>query len=582
MRERRNSASFVSDSTTTTSTIPMVVLTPESPTKELLSPGTRGGEVKTLFAPLPPRGCRKTLASSTGCCGGSAAASCVARTPRNAQSRQTEQAPPSNKYYILGKASNLTATCLDIDEDDLLNNNNNGSSSGNGTMMSEDEDTGSSSGSSSTGTGRSSLCSLSTTTLSHGELRLMQPDSASPVATTAFTTIRCKSITVAPGCAPRTSSTTSTIFSPVPSAPPPKHDCPEHPFRKVFAKRKEFYQTIGERKENFSSVNRLLWRKRHCTLCCADSRNCSKSPNITEHDVVTAAASEQQVLHHPVQPKSNRITLNANIEPFAPFTIQHDLDSGEGAVIEDNKDAAGSSSSDIVKFLNVAGGGGELSSDGKELRYAKSTINSEDGVESHLEVSVGVDGSSVVTTTRHKRLGSPSEFANTLRLGFDEDRKVLNIEQSTARSRPNSMLLPMLLQHKSNSAYCTQMAAEEGGSQTLNAPGGQAGTNFEQRYNSLPNWYGGRPPPEALFLNALAMSSPQNQQQQQNQMYKSHPADEEKRMAFTRGNDRPTFRAHLHGPNPRRVQSVLTRVASFITSALVCVESSSIPNKCFD
>ena len=87
----------------------------------------------------------------------------------------------------MGNSSNLTATCLDIDEEDLLNNNKNSSNSNDNEAVtvtaassSEDDD----------GSGSSSGFSLSTATLSHGELRLMQSDSAAPVATTAFTRIR--------------------------------------------------------------------------------------------------------------------------------------------------------------------------------------------------------------------------------------------------------------------------------------------------------------------------------------------------------------------------------------------------------
>ena len=86
----------------------------------------------------------------------------------------------------MGNSSNLTATCLDIDEEDLLNNNKNTNSNDNEAVTvtaassSEDDD----------GSGSSSGFSLSTATLSHGELRLMQSDSAAPVATTAFTSIR--------------------------------------------------------------------------------------------------------------------------------------------------------------------------------------------------------------------------------------------------------------------------------------------------------------------------------------------------------------------------------------------------------
>ena len=126
---------------------------------------------------------------------------------------------------------------------------------------------------------------------------------------------------------------------------------------------------------------RLLWRKRHCALCCADSRNCS-------------AKNHEQQQQQKAAPPPNRITLSANIEPFPPFTIRHDADSGRASIGQSEEaqeflcgpDQSGPFPGDVEK------GDMELTADGRELRYAKSTINSEDGVESHLEVSVGVDG----------------------------------------------------------------------------------------------------------------------------------------------------------------------------------------------
>ena len=140
-----------------------------------------------------------------------------------------------------------------------------------------------------------------------------------------------------------------------------------------FAIWKPCYQTISQRKENYSSVNRLLWRKRHCALCCADSRNCSEKNHKQQQQRALAAANK-------------KITLSANIEPFPPFTIRHDVESGRASIDGDAVQVAPS----VVD--NGGGENMELTADGKELRYAKSTINSEDGVESHLEVSVGVDG----------------------------------------------------------------------------------------------------------------------------------------------------------------------------------------------
>ena len=156
------------------------------------------------------------------------------------------------------------------------------------------------------------------------------------------------------------------------------HRSPEHPFRKLFAKRKEFYQTISQRKENYSSVNRLLWRKRHCALCCADSRNCSEKNHKQQQRALLS---------------NKQLTLKARIEPFPPFTIRHDAESGRASIDgSDGLNAVASASEVAAEVEPSVGENMELTADGKELRYAKSTINSEDGVESHLEVSVGVDG----------------------------------------------------------------------------------------------------------------------------------------------------------------------------------------------
>ena len=150
---------------------------------------------------------------------------------------------------------------------------------------------------------------------------------------------------------------------------------------------------------------------------------------------------------------------------------------------------------------------------------------------------------SVVTTTRHKRLGSPSENCSVMRLGIGEDgAKVLNIEQSQSsrraeqQPRPSSLFLPPPHLFKSNSAYCTQIPPEAAGSRF------EAAAPFEAApgYSSLPSWYGGlRQPPmlpllfleaaKALELESAAGAAPPQM------VYNSHPADEEKRLAFTRG-----------------------------------------------
>ena len=147
------------------STIPMVVLTPESPRT---SPSS---QVRTLFSPEG---------------GGGDNGAFDDQGQLGHYHGQNEGRSGGGGFFIMGNSSNLTATCLDIDEEDLLNNNNGNSNDNENEAVtvtatsSEDDD----------GSGSSSGFSLSTATLSHGELRLMQSDSAAPVATTAFTRIR--------------------------------------------------------------------------------------------------------------------------------------------------------------------------------------------------------------------------------------------------------------------------------------------------------------------------------------------------------------------------------------------------------
>ena len=145
---------------------------------------------------------------------------------------------------------------------------------------------------------------------------------------------------------------------------------------------------------------------------------------------------------------------------------------------------------------------------------------------------------SVVTTTRHKRLGSPSENCSVMRLGIGEDgAKVLNIEQSSRKEqhpRPSSLFLQPQQPHmfKSNSAYCTQ--------QMTSSPFGQFGQSAVPMmsapgYSSLPSWYGGLKQPPVMPMLFLEAAKALELEESQPVVYNSHPADEEKRLAFTRG-----------------------------------------------
>ncbi len=601
--------------------VPTVVLTKESPPPQarLSSPFPSDpdcGRVETLFSPDCPRQLTPT---------------CDVVDP-------TEEAK-GDDFLLLGNASSLTAVCLDVEpgprdvgdvgdvktvDEDLLNNN---LSPG----FDDDKQSVASSSMASSSTSSRASCSLSTTTLSQGELRLIRPggqeDDAeevnrprrrqrrSPlsVTTTAFTTISRDTVSVtnfdSEGGRPviTKTSTSSTIFWNNDNSTVARSNhynsnlCSENPFRKVFAKRKEFYQNIAEKESKVSSVNRLLLRKRHCAVCCAESRTCPTASR--EHKCANAATQSEDFVEDGGSGKGNdassssRLTLDADIQPFLPFTIRHDLllaDGGPGAASEIAlKDGAAglirspSSSSDLARRLLLqqgsaaAGCGGEglmLDPEGG-LHYAASAINSEDGVESRLEVSVGADGSSVITT-RHKRLGSPSEISNNsvvqvqVEEGGGKVVKIQHSQQKTTtssltqgeqRSRPrgllpnsasagslSGLLLPPGLlvdlasgsgRPRPSSAYCTQVSPALGTSSpwmTTQEQRQQLQQQYYPRYNSLPNM-DGRPPPPPLPVSLLANKGypttieDLEDEHQQGWAYNTHPADEEKRLAFTRG-----------------------------------------------
>ncbi len=572
--------------------------------------------------------------------------------PSQRQVEQEDSKTDDNNFLILGKTSSITAVTLDVEpvdkerEEDLLNNNAGGEDpygSGPSSLVSSS----SSCSSSSAGDG-GSRCSLSTTTLSRGELRLVQPrqddhdhDSGartSPlsVTTTAFSTLSQNTVSVT---SPPPSSeggdesdkvivtkttTSSTIFwnsnnnsvssSNSGSSHYNSNLCPENPFRKVFARRKEFYQSLASRESKVSSVNRLLLRKRHCAVCCAESRTCPAHGK--KQDCANAATQSEEVpVPVPEEKKedlSGRLTLDADIQPFLPFTIRGG--GGPGSEIALGDGSAGlirspSSSSDLARLLqqqqpSVGGGGEGLSVDADgSLHYAASAINSEDGVESRLEVSVATDGSSVITT-RRKRFGSPSEIANNsvVQVQVDEDGgKVVKIQHSlqkktvalkqqqqpaalatsaSAGSLFSGLLLPpgLLLdlaaggggggslvegvgggcRQRPSSAHCTQVSPAMGSNSPwmttreqrqpplLQQHGLQQHLFSQPRYSSLPNMEGRRRPLAPPIISAfdgdgfplienVGLMEEQQQQQQFGASYTTHPADEEKRLAFTRG-----------------------------------------------
>ena len=562
---------------------------------------------------------------------------------RPAKTRKLLYSPYGNRgkenrgVVVCGKVSSLTAAHLDVDMESLSSLSSETSSSS--SVLSDsstEEDVG--------------ICSLSTTTLSQGAVHLVKQGSIRPFQSTAFTTIRRNTVSISsssssdgqsnnsPACITERQSRLHTpinVDSPCNSANTEIMPSPsviyndktkldlchtkekvviENPFHKTFTRRKQFYQRFCEQettmKKDMMEQNKLVWR-RHCSLCC-DEKPCPNKddPTLTHHRL---AASPNENTTELVS--ANRITFNANIEPFPPFTIHHDGIYGidgqgkmMGSLCQFNEDTRSEDQNEEQNesFLDVRGGNGirtfpsfsgrrgsqsgsrlgqlgaknnhtpvlsnggsinhsvtrgdskygnahnKTNSDGDIVHYATSTINSEDGVESHLEVSLGKDGDTVIKT-RHKLLAHSASNSNlgidgygnttdqgttisnssVLRLQYAADGKTLNISssqkllpnlsvQQTTPAVPNCLnpaaYMPMLQGPRPSSAYYTQQCP-------FNPK-----TEFPERYNSLPNLYG-RPSHQfsdsaSGMLYDGSSGSPW--------VYQSYPADEEKRVAYTR------------------------------------------------
>ena len=190
-------------------------------------------------------------------------------------------------------------------------------------------------------------------------------------------------------------------------------------------------------------------------------------------------------------------TLNANIQPFEPFVIKHDF----------KKHGEIKCSPDHSTFTTTTSD----NTDREEVRFT--TMHSEDGVESHLEVSMGKEGS--IIKASHKRPNEETEDSSVFRVDFQG--KVVSIQQSKSvsclKKSPSSSLMAARParahgSQRPNSAYCTQLQP------TLSS-------HYVPRYNSMPD----------LGLNRGRLLAPS----ELGLLFTPHPADEEKRMAYTRG-----------------------------------------------
>ena len=596
---------------TSADSIPMVVLTPESPPYDVDFPGHFTYEDIEERRHLRPK---KLLYSPYGY-------------------NKNEK----GGVLVCGNVSSLMSAQFDVEMESLSSSSSSSSSSIVSDSCSTEEDVG--------------ICSLSTTTLSQGAVHLVKEGSNIPLQSTAFTTIRQKTLSISSSSSDgsgslrpdnvtrrsrtnlntpvnRNESIVSHIedITPLRSAPQPTEKTNsdichekeaitnENPFRRIFTKRKQFYQRFCDKESlpssDLAEGSKLVWR-RHCTLCCSDK------PCPNKHD--------RTLTHHhdDVPPKdeskhqngANRITLNANIEPFAPFTIHHDGVYGKdgekrmiGSLASWPYDTEDTRSEDPDNyngsFLDVRGGngirtfpsfsgrrgsqqlgayqlGGQLSAsrtlsncgsgevnkrgnnypsqktitDGDMVHYATSTINSEDGVESHLEVSLGRDGDTVIKTS-HKLLVQSASQTNithpghgnsdqsatlsnnsVLRLQYAPDGKTLNITSSQTmlpnlNVRQQTPKVPNCLNPEAytsmlqgnhprpSSAYYTQQCRVNPRIE-----------DFPERYNSLPNLYGRQTQQlqdnaSSMIYDGVASNPPWT--------FQSYPADEEKRVAYTR------------------------------------------------
>ena len=397
----------------------------------------------------------------------------VVLTPESPHSKipRTLYDPNGNEdsgLSMFGTTSTISATCIDIDMQSLSSSSSSSLASSSTSSIEDPECATAANPSSAAAVDPAAICSVSTATYCQGNFQLMDRNGQSLVSS-AFS--RLNMATTGTASSSTATSTTSTLpkMSVMDNVPPVTNfiltsPIVQNPYRKIFEQRKEFY-------ERFST----------CTTLSETSSIKSGWQRIQQS--ASAALPSRMMTND----KQDVFTVKTNIEPFGPFVIEHNVKApGPGRL-----------KSDQMICLNP--------DDQDELRYA--TSHSGDGVESHLEVSLGKDGS--IIKTRHHRLDGiqNSEENSILKLQYGEGGKVLEIQQTQSvvvpRRRPQS---PRRHSHlRPNSAYCTHV--------------GSIPHFLVPRYNSMPNLDGRR------RINAANSELGFN----------THPADEEKRLAYTRG-----------------------------------------------
>eukprot|EP00092_Neocalanus_flemingeri_P026922 GFUD01029182.1.p1 GENE.GFUD01029182.1~~GFUD01029182.1.p1 ORF type:complete len:807 (-),score=69.72 GFUD01029182.1:150-2570(-) len=454
------SLSHVSD---TLDFIPTVVLTPDSPPQDSPS-GTR--KVQTLYTPDESKVETTIIESGDLFFSGDSLEQEISRTICN------NNASEEDSILICGKNNTVTKSFIDILPGIGPISLPFGNSSILGLASSAEEQ----------------CCSVtkSTTSLTQGTVHFLKDagNGTISIATTTFCGVQ-KSVFSSATSGEKNdkpSSKSTTVLYSVNRKP---IIC-ENPFRKVFAKRKQFYQA-KEGRDQLSpetSSKKLIWRH--------SNHNCNRlSPDPSLENI---------------PPKY--FTLNANIKPFDPFIIKHDISSRQ-----ENPSASNPWCSSVNLTLCPQSSSSntapvEMLPDGTGLKYLSRVEIPEDGSEACLEVKVNLDGSTITT----KRTGKSDCTSNEISVQLMDGGNQVNIQQSQISQPAEKPVRPSSL-HIPGSKYSTSRHA-----QSMYQGRGSSPQSIP-RYNSLPTLKG------IIYDNYTNNA---------NWDYQSHPKDEEKRVAYTR------------------------------------------------
>ena len=339
-----------------------------------------------------------------------------------------------------------------------------------------------------------SITQSGTTQLSQGTVHCLRDvgDGTISIATTTYCGIQHSVVSPTGGekAGPLSSKSTTVLYS-----VNRKPVICENPFRKVFTRRKQFYQAKEDSGRPISpetSSKRLIWRHHN--------HNCNQEE--TAPTLVDPIPNEQKYF-----------TLNANIQPFDPFIIKHSLPTSPA---EASSPGCASVNLTLCGETDTVPPSIHLLPDGSGLKYM--TRVEEDGTEASLEVNVKRDQSTITTL----RTGTSDCTSNEISVKLVAGGNMVNIQQSQSSFPRQAPVRPSSL-HIPGPKYATTQHAKSvcqgRGTSPCTSP----------RYNSLPNLKG------VMY---------ENSSRDPTWGYQSHPKDEERKLAFTRGEQRVNFFKH--------------------------------------